>query len=78
MEIELFVKVLTEEVFCDCSEIISIESHFKELDCWDSVTSLTLIAIFDTEFSVRLSGEDIRSANSLNDLYKLVIDNSNA
>lgn len=73
MEKELFLKVLIEDVFSESLENIDFDTDFKALDCWDSITSLTLIAIFDGEFSTSLSGDDIRSATTINDLYQLFI-----
>jgi acyl carrier protein len=68
-----FIKVLKEDVFSECTEIINFDTDFKALDCWDSITSLTLIAIFDGEFNVSLSGDDIRSATTVDDLYQIII-----
>jgi|LakMenEpi05May12_1017382.scaffolds.fasta_scaffold04022_2 acyl carrier protein len=68
-----FIKVLKEDVFSECTEIINFDTDFKALDCWDSITSLTLIAIFDGEFNVSLSGDDIRSATTIDDLYQRIL-----
>jgi len=73
MEKDDFIKVLKEDVFSECTEIINFDTDFKALDCWDSITSLTLIAIFDGEFNVSLSGDDIRSAKTIDDLYQIII-----
>ena len=32
--------------------------------------ALSLIAMFDSEYNVKLSGDQIRAANTLEDLYK--------
>ncbi|MFM2394906.1 MAG: hypothetical protein RLZZ546_2889, partial [Bacteroidota bacterium] len=68
-----FIKVLKEDVFSECTEVINFDTDFKALDCWDSITSLTLIAIFDGEFNVSLSGDDIRSATTIDDLYQRIL-----
>ncbi len=73
MEKDVFLKVLKEDVFSESIEIINFDTDFKALDCWDSITSLTLIAIFDGEFNVSLSGDDIRSATTIDDLYQIII-----
>jgi acyl carrier protein len=65
--------VLKEDVFSECTEVINFDTDFKALDCWDSITSLTLIAIFDGEFNVSLSGDDIRSATTIDDLYQRIL-----
>ena len=51
-------------------EQISLNSKFKSFDEWDSLMALSLIAMFDSEYNVKLSGDQIRAANTLEDLYK--------
>jgi len=50
-------------------EEISLDSKFKSFDEWDSLMALSLIAMFDSEYNVKLSGDQIRAANTLEDLY---------
>lgn len=52
-------------------ELINEETMFRELDEWDSMTALMLIAMFDEHYSVKLNGENIKNANTLRDLYNL-------
>ena len=52
---------------------IVLISNFKTFEEWDSLIALSLIAIFDSEYNLRLSGDQIRSANTLEDLYKLTL-----
>lgn len=54
-------------------EQISIQSNFKEFAEWDSLAALSLIALFDSEYNKRLSGDQIRLANTLEDLFKLTL-----
>jgi acyl carrier protein len=51
-------------------ELISLNSKFKSFDEWDSLMALSLIAMFDSEYNIKLSGDQIRAANTLEDLYK--------
>ena len=51
-------------------EQISLDAKFKTFDEWDSLMALSLIAMFDSEYNVKLSGDDIRAATTLEDLYK--------
>ena len=45
------------------------ETTFKDLDEWDSMTALMLIAMFDEKYDKKITGNDIKAANTLNDLY---------
>lgn len=49
---------------------ISLDSKFKSFEEWDSLIALSLIAMFDSEYNVKLSGDQIRSAVTLKDLYQ--------
>lgn len=55
----------------DASEI-KAETKFKELDEWSSLIALSIIAMADEEYEVTLKGEDIRNANTIEDLYNVV------
>jgi acyl carrier protein len=47
------------------------ETTFKDLDEWDSMTALMLIAMFDEKYDKKITGNDIKQANTLNDLFEI-------
>lgn len=47
------------------------ETTFKDLDEWDSMTALMLIALFDEKYDKKITGNDIKQANTLNDLFEI-------
>jgi acyl carrier protein len=55
----------------DSSEFYE-EKKFRELSEWDSLTALSLIAMTDELYSIKLNGEDIRNSETINDLYKII------
>lgn len=55
----------------DASEI-SKGTHFKNLDEWSSLMALSIIAMCDEEYDVKIKGDDIRSADTVEDLYNIV------
>ena len=48
------------------------ETKFRELDEWSSLIALSIIAMVDEEYDVTLKGEDIRAANTIEELYQIV------
>jgi acyl carrier protein len=52
---------------------LTAETTFKDLDEWDSMTALMLIAMFDEKYEKKITGNDIKDANTLNDLYAIAI-----
>jgi len=67
---KLFLEHITEIFENTPKDQITLDSKFRTFDEWDSLMALSLIAMFDSEYNVKLSGDDIRSANTLEDLYK--------
>lgn len=57
----------------DVSEI-NLNTEFKLLSEWSSLMSLSIIAMCDEEYGVKVKGEDIRNANTVEDLFKVVSD----
>jgi acyl carrier protein len=45
---------------------------FKDLDEWDSMTALSMIAMVDEEYSVKLTGNEIKQAQTIEDLFNIV------
>lgn len=52
-------------------ELITPDTVFKNLDEWNSMTALMLIAMFDEHYDVKINGDNIKNANTLADLYQL-------
>ena len=51
---------------------ITLETQFRELDEWNSMMALMIIAMVDEEYNVPLTGNDIRAAKSVEDIYNVV------
>ncbi len=51
---------------------IGPETRFHELDEWSSLMALSVIAMADEEYGVNLKGDDIRSSQTVGDLYDRV------
>jgi acyl carrier protein len=52
--------------------LITPDVEFKQLDEWDSLIALSLIALTDEEYQVRLTGDDIRSSKTVSDLFEKI------
>ena len=51
---------------------ITSDTKFRDLDEWSSLMALSVIAMADEEFEVRLTGEDIRSSETVQDIYNKI------
>ena len=73
MDIENFITLFKEQFdFMDDNVVISEETAFRDLEDWDSLVALSVIAMIDENYSVSISGDDIRNSNSIKDLHDLV------
>ena len=72
MKIELFISSF-EELFDELVDgPITTETEFKELDDWDSLVALSLIAMVDELYGLKLNGDDIRHSNTIAELFLLI------
>ena len=71
--LEEFIALFAEQFDeTDASEI-QANTNFRDLDEWSSLIGLSLVAMVDEEFDVVLKGDEIRNANTVEDLYKTVV-----
>jgi len=72
MTLNEFVKKFGEEFDDTPIENFTTTTVFKDLDEWGSLVALSIIAMVDEEFDKRITGADIRSASTIEDLYNLI------
>lgn len=72
MEIKEFISNFAAQ-FDDTEEsVFKSETKFRELDEWSSLMALSIIAMIDEEYDVQLKGEEMRSANTIQELFNLI------
>ncbi len=49
---------------------ISAETEFHQLESWNSMQALIVIAAMDQKFGIGPDGDDIRESKTLHDLYE--------
>jgi len=72
MELNEFIENFANQFDDTDASEIKAETVYKELDEWSSLLALSVIAMVDEEYDVALKGDDIRSAQTVEDLYNLV------
>jgi len=71
--IEDFVSKFAEQFEATDPSEITPTTKYKELDEWDSLAVLSIVAMVNTNYSVELIGADVRGTKTVYDLYKLVV-----
>ncbi len=72
MTLDEFVKAFAAEFDETPEEVFKPDTHFRELEEWGSLTALSIISMVDDEVDVVITGADIRSCITIEDLYKIV------
>jgi acyl carrier protein len=52
---------------------LNSQTDFKNLDEWDSMLSLMLIAMVDEKYDKQIGGSIIKECTTLEELYKVII-----
>ncbi|MDB9152997.1 acyl carrier protein [Parabacteroides distasonis] len=72
MTLEDFVKRFAEEFDDTDSSLFTADANFHEFEEWSSLAALSIIAMVDEEFDKSITGADIRSCKTINELYELI------
>jgi acyl carrier protein len=72
MDSNLFLERFAEQFEETPKEDISLETQFRDLEEWDSMIAMTIIAMVDESYDVRLTGDDIRSSETVKDILAKV------
>ena len=73
MQVDTFISNLREQYeLLEDDVVITQDTKFKDLEDWDSLVALSVIAMADDEYEVTLTGDDIRSVSTVKELYDLV------
>lgn len=72
MNLDQFIDNFTDLLDETDPDTINATTRFKELEEWSSLVALSVIAMIDEEYDVEFRGEDIRSSNTVEDLFNIV------
>ena len=72
MELQEFITNFANQFEETDSSVFTKDTVFKNLDEWSSLLALSIIAMVDEEYGVALKGDDIRSADTLEDLFDII------
>lgn len=73
MDIKDFIKNFADQFDDTDASEIQATTNFRNLEEWSSLIALSIIAMVDEEYDVTLKGDDIKNANTVEDLYNTVV-----
>ena len=72
MEVKDFIANFAEQ-FDEIENVeLTLETRFREIEGYTSLVALMIITMIDEEYNVTISGDDMRSVNTIGELYNLV------
>lgn len=73
MDIKEFMNNFAEQFDDLDASALTPETEFKQLEDWNSLVALSVIAMVDEEYDVSIKGDDIRNAKTIEDLFHIII-----
>ena len=72
MEIRVFIESFANQFENTDASALTPKTEFKNLKEWSSLIALNIISMVDEEYDVTIKGDDVRNANTIEDLFKIV------
>jgi acyl carrier protein len=72
MELNVFLKNFASQFDDTPLENFQPDTRFRDLEEWDSLTALSIIAMVDEEYNQPLSGDELRGVNTIEELFELI------
>ena len=72
MELKEFIANFLDQFDNEPQEELTEQTRFHELDGWSSLVALSVMAMVDEEYDVQLKADEMRSAETLGDLFRIV------
>ena len=72
MEIKEFIENFADQFDDTDASVFTPETVFHDLDEYSSLIALSIIGMVDEEYGVTLSGNEMKSAVTIQDLFNIV------
>lgn len=72
MEINEFVKNFAEQFDETELDVFTPKTKFREIEEWSSFLALAIMAMIKSEYDVAITAEEMRSANTIQELFDSV------
>jgi acyl carrier protein len=72
MESKAFLEKFTEQ-FIDCDDLtIELDSNFRDIDSFDSLTGMAIIMMIEDEYEKKIEDQEFKSCKTVQELIDLV------
>ena len=75
MDTKIFIEKFAEALEIDTTDVLSTETIFRELEEWDSLAYLSVIAMMDEEFEIQIENVEFKQLKTLGDIMNYITNN---
>lgn len=72
MDIKEFIEIFADQLDDTDASEIQADTVYQELDEWSSLTAMSLIAMAKTQFGKTITGREVRSCQTVEELFNLI------
>ena len=72
MELTEFIEKFAEQFDETDAAEFRADTEFRALEEWSSLSALSIIAMVDEEYDITLKGDDIKTSETIEDLFNLI------
>ena len=72
MELNEFIANFAEQLDETDPSTLNSETVFKDLEDWNSMVALSVIAMIDADYDVAVNGNSIQNVNTIGELFEAV------
>ena len=72
MELTGFIEKFAEQFDETDAAEFRADTEFKALEDWSSLSAISIIAMVDEEYDITLKGDDIKTSETIEDLFNLI------
>ncbi|MBQ8958960.1 MAG: acyl carrier protein [Bacteroidales bacterium] len=72
MDIQDFIKNFADQFDDTDASVFTAETRFRDLEEWSSFLALAIMAMVKSEYDVALSAQEMRDAETVQDLFDTV------
>ena len=73
MEKNQFLQSFAEQFDETDPSAITMDTTFKEIDEWNSMVALMIIAMVDENYNKKITGSDLREADTIGQLFERIV-----
>lgn len=72
MEMNEFIEKFAEQFDEIEVETLTADTNFRSLEGWSSLVALLIISMIDEEYSITITGDEMKKQTTIGDLFNLV------